>query len=254
MTQFSGFAAAGVKYADTVPAVFDQALEEAVKIDSLVLLESRATLGQQERIEAINESNANLRKRLEIFNALKEHANNLRAYFLAIKALSASDAKSGITQAARDAANSLAKVSGRIENLAMGKLPLKDFLGQAVPLAVTSFQSSALNAELKARANFIERELDLQQAALSAISASMRSDVETQMAGQDRDKIVLPYVRDEQIPDDWQETRLNFFKRRIELSAVDAAAKAARNVRLSFLALVENRLDEHKPSVCSSLT
>lgn len=54
IAQFDGFAAAGIKYADTIPLVFDQSFETAVKTDSLVLLETRRHLpGQKERLAAI---------------------------------------------------------------------------------------------------------------------------------------------------------------------------------------------------------
>jgi hypothetical protein len=55
---------------------------------------------------------------------------------------------------------------------------------------------------------------------------------------------VLPYVRQGDLPADWNDRRLAAFKRRLEIAAVDSAATAATDLHLSFVALAENRLDD----------
>ena len=97
---------------------------------------------------------------------------------------------------------------------------------------------------MRERAAAIERELTLQAAALSAIAASMKADLGDQFEAQDRDEIVLPYVRNGTLPSDWEAKRLAAFRRRLNLAVIDAAANAARNLRLSYIALAENRLDD----------
>jgi hypothetical protein len=244
ISQFNAFADAGIKYADLTPAVYDQAFENAVKTDTIVLTESRAKLSRDARLDAIEGSNANLATRFDLLAALKAHSANLRSYFIALKALAASDADSGITQATKSIAGSLAKLSDKIKNAQFGGVSIDSLLGQAVPVIVAKFKSAALEREMKERAPAIERELALQQAALSAISESMKADLETQFAAQDRDRIVLPYVRQGDLPADWNDRRLAAFKRRLEIAAVDSAATAATDLHLSFVALAENRLDD----------
>lgn len=244
VSQFDGFAAAGIKYADAIPAVYDQAFEAAVRTDSLVLREVRQKLPQKDRLAEIGESNKNLAARLEILTALKAHAAEFRAYFIALRALASSDVGSGLTQATKDLTASLGKLDSSITKLSVGKLPINDFIGQAVPLAVAQYKSAALNTELKERASTIEKELNLQEAALSAIAAQMKSDIGAQLTVQDRDEIVLPFVRDGTLPADWNEKRLQGFRRRLDLGVIDAAVSAAKNLRLSYIALAEDRLDD----------
>lgn len=244
ISQFDGFAAAGIKYTEAIPAVYDQAFETAVRTDSLVLRDGRPHFSQNDRLKEISVSNEKLATRFEILTALKVHAAELRAYFIALKALASSEAGSGLTQATKDLAANLGKLDDRITKLSVGSLPINDFIGQAVPLVVAQYKSSALNAELKDRAQSIERELNLQEAAISAIAAQMKSDVAVRLTAQDRDEIVIPYVRDGSLPSDWNEKRLQGFRRRLDLGVIDAAVSAAKNLRLSYVALVENRLDD----------
>jgi hypothetical protein len=245
VSQFDGFAAAGIKFADTLPAVYDQSFETSVRTDSLILREARRNLPPgKDRLDEIGRSNKNLAARLAILGDLKAHAAGLRAYFVALKALATTDAASGLTQATKDLTASLGKLDQSITKATVGGLSINDFLGQAVPIAVAQYQSAALNAELKERAGAIERELNLQGAALSALAAAMKSELGAQLAVEERDEIVLPYARDGNLPGDWNEKRLQGFRRRLDLSVVDAAVNAAANLRLSYVALVENRLDE----------
>ena len=245
VSQFDGFAAAGIKFTDTLPAVYDQSFETSVRTDSLVLREMRQKLpAGKDRLDEIGRSNKNLADRLAILGDLKAHATGLRAYFVALKALATTDAASGLTQATKDLAAGLGKLDANIAKATVGGLSISSFLSQAVPLAVAQYQSAALNTELKERAAVIERELNLQEAALAALAATMKSDLGVQLAVQERDEIVLPYARDGSLAGDWNEKRLEGFRRRLDLGVVDAAVNAAANLRLSYVALVENRLDE----------
>lgn len=244
ISQVDGFAAAGIKYADTVPAVFNQSFEVAVKTDTLVLMENRPRLGSRlSKLDELEKSKANLTERLAILNSLKAHMAGLRAYFVALKALAASDTDSGITQATKDLTGTLSKLSSNFSKLQIGGTSIVSFAGQAVPIAVAQFRSVALTRELRERGTAIERELNLQEAALAAIAAQMRADLATQLAAHDRDRIDLPYVNDGSLPTDWTERRLDSLRRRLDMTAADAAVSAAKTLRLSYIALAEDRLE-----------
>jgi hypothetical protein len=252
VSQFDSFAAAGVKFSEALPAVYDQSFEASVKSDSFVLLEARAKLPQADRARNLDTSNENLRARLAILTDLKTHSATLKAYFVALKALASSDEASGITQATKDLTATLGKLDSDITKKSIGKLPINEFIGQAVPIVVAQYKSSALNAELKERAGAIERELNLQEASLAALSKTMKSDLGVEWDIRDRDEIDIPFIKAPNLPSDWNEKRLQAFRRKLELGTVDAAASAARNLRLSYIALVENRLDESAMSLLVS--
>lgn len=246
INQFEGFAQAGTRFADTVPPVLDEAFRVSVATDSLVLTQARMGLrSSEDRLKAIEQSNRNLAERIAILNDLKRQASLLGAYFVALQALAHADAdSSGMTEVASGIVGALGKLSPGIANAKIGGSPVSDFLAPVVSLTFTAFQSAALNHELKKNGAIIERQLNLQQAALTATADAMRAELEIHAAAADRDSIVLPFVRDGTLPSDWAQRRTDAFQRHIQLRSVDAAAKAAQNLRSSYVALVENRLDE----------
>lgn len=246
INQFEEFAQAGTRFADTVPPVLDEAFRVAVATDSLVLTQARVGLrSSEDRLKAIEQSNRNLAERIAILSDLKRQASLLGAYFVALQALAHTDAESsGMTEVASGIVGALGKLSPRIASAKIGGSPVSDFLAPVVSLTFTAFQSAALNRELRKNGATIERQLDLQQAALTAIADAMRAEFEIHAVAADRDSIVLPYVRDGTLPSDWAQRRADAFQRQTQLRSVDAAAKAAQSLRSSYVALVENRLDE----------
>lgn len=246
INQFNTFAQAGSKFADAVPPVLDAAFAAAVETDSLVLLQARAGLSSQDdRLKAIEESTKSLSHRIAILNDLKRQTHLLRAYFVALQALAQTNAESsGMSDVADGLVGALGKVSPRIANATIGGSPISHLVAPAVSFAFTTYQSAVLNRQLRKNAATIERELDLQRAALTAIAAAMKADIQTQSAAADRNNIVLPFVRGGKLPSNWTQRRVDAFQRQVQTASVDAAAQAAQSLRMSFVALVENRLDD----------
>ena len=240
--QFDAFARAGIQFTDAVQPVVDEAFETAVATDTLMLLEARGSLSDtMERLKYLQRSDEDLGQRLKILNDLKRHAALLKSYFIALRALAQTDEASGMTTATRDLVGNMRTLNGQITDAEGSRVD--EFLGQGVSIAVSTFQSAALNRELQANAAVIERELDLQQAVLAAIGDDMRADLEAQLTAQYRDRVELPYARDDSVPSDWNRRRIEAFRRRARLTSLDAAAAAARSLRVAYVALVENRLD-----------
>lgn len=246
INQFDKFAQAGIQFVDAIPPLLDEAFVATVTTDSLVLKQAREGLTPGEaRLNKIEKSNENLSQRIGILNDLKRHASLLRAYFVALQALAQTDAESsGMTDVANGLVGALGKLHPRIANATIGGSPIKDLVAPAVSFGFTAYQSAVLNRELRKNAATIEKELNLQQAALTAIADAMKADLQTQFAALDRDAIVLPYARGKPLPSDWTQRRVDAFQRQLQIQSVEAAAKAAQNFRTSFVALVENRLDD----------
>jgi len=216
----------------------------AIDADSTALIKGREQLTPKERGETIIEHNKLLRERIALLRDLRRHTQLLRSYFLALAALAKSDAPSGIGTAAEDVANSLGKMSERIKNAKVGALPVSEFIGPVVKITVGQFQRGALEKELRARAPTIERELDLQQASMQAIAGQMRTDLEVLQKREEALEVVNPFrAAKDSLPSDWTKRRKELLNAHISLDSVDAGAELARNLKLSFLALVENRFD-----------
>ena len=242
--QFDQFAQVGIAFTKTIPAVLDDAFVAAVNVDSLVLTENRPDQSEpKDRLNAINTSNTLLKNLLEIHNDLKTHALLLQNYFNVLQTLASTEAESsGLTDMASGLVGELAKLSPVIRSAKIGNAAVADLVSPTVNLAFTAFQAGVLNRELERNGKTIERELDLQRAALQAIATAMRSDLEAKFTAQDRDKIIGPFIASAPLPSGWETARLISLQRRVQISSVDAAFQAAQNLHLSYIALVENRL------------
>jgi hypothetical protein len=248
--QFDSFAQAGVKFADALPPVLDDSFQYAVETDSLVLIESREGLNtSEERLVAIETSNENLSERVMLINDLKRHARLLRSYFIALKALAQSERASGISDVTKGLVDSLKKIDKRILSTSIGGIDVNNLVGKATKVSVATFQSAALNRELKLHAEIIEREVSIQQAVLSVLRDAMKGDKNARNAFTDREKIIRPFVVDKNLPKNWSALRLEVLKKKIEFSSMNAALDAAQALRLNFIALSENRLSDDSITV-----
>jgi hypothetical protein len=243
--QFDTFARAGVTFAESVPPVLEDSLASTINTDSLVLLQAREGLDADGRLLAIEQSQEDLEQRVEILNALRRHVQLLRAYFVAIGDLAAIDAQSsGLSDVADGFVQELTQVSPAISRANIGGFSVTDAVGPAAEFVVAARQSAALQQELRRNAETIDRELRLQQAALDALADAMRAEMETRLALRNRDLVTLPFVRDEDVPSDWVELRLELLREHLDVQSVDAAREAARSLRIGFIALVEGNLGE----------
>ena len=235
---------AGIAFSDAVPAFIDESFVLAVTADSLTLMQTRPDLTEDERSIGLQASDDALAARLTILRDLKRHALLLRSYFMAIKAITQSDAASGITEQTKTIVARLGELSPTIRDASIGGAPISDFIGPAVNIVVASYQNAVLRRELEERADTIERELALQQAALTAMRDQMIADKDLQVQIEERNPIFLTFVGNDPLPRNWSDQRVAAFKRTIGFESYDAAAKAAGDLHDSWIAFAEDRLDE----------
>jgi hypothetical protein len=262
INHFKQFAQAGTSYADAARAVIDEAGDTVVDADSLTLEKARAMLSnsregmtgdalkeqvkQDSKLLAgrIKKHNELLRARLEILGDIQKHMLLLRNYFVALGALAESNEPSGIGDAAKGTVDALGLISKRIKEAKIGELPVADFVKPVTTIIVSQFQRVALERELKERAVIITNELDLQKAALEAISLDMRDNLRLVQEDKERSDVLIPYSSAAKpLPANWAAKRKEFLKKDIKLKSVEAAASGAEELKLSFIALVENRFD-----------
>ena len=241
--EFRDFADAGVAYVDAADAFLEEAGDAAIDADSHVLMVARERLPDAaERAKDLVESNRLLRERLGLLSDLRLHGHLLRAYFLALAALAESDAPTEIGSATEEIVTSLGALGEGIKRAKVGGREGGDFTGAVVEIAVAGFRRAALERELKAHASIIERELDLQQAAMQAIGEQMRTDLEVVLAGLETTEIVRPFRGTRQLPRRWPTSRREILKAAVSVESADAAADAAAGLKTSFVKLVEDRL------------
>ncbi len=242
INHFKNFSQAGAAYSDVVEVFLDEAGTAAIETDSLVLMKTRPQLTIEERKQTILEHNQLLRERLAILGDLKRHADLLRTYFQALAALAESDAPSGIGTATEGVVNALGKLHPKIKGAKIGERDVSSFVSSVTKIAVAHFQAGALEEELKERSQTIERELDLQQAALSAVIEGLRTDLQFQTQQVESKDVILPYVREGSLPKKWKQRRREALNAHFVLSSADAAADAAKELKISFVGLSEGRL------------
>lgn len=239
---FSSFAEAGRAFSGATSAVLSEAGAVAIEADSLLLVKDRDALPQEERGTVILERNELLKERLTLLGDLQRHADLLSSYFTALAALAESDAPSSIGDVAEGLAGSLGRVSSRIKEARVGGLTVSSFVGQVAEIAVANFRLAALESELRVRAGIIEKELELQEVALTAVANQMRTDLTVQLQLREAEDVVLPYVQDGRLPRNWGRDRLQVLQGNLVIDSMSAAVTAARKLRLSFVSLVEGRL------------
>lgn len=252
--QFRQFSQAGVSYSGAVTDLLNASGAAAIDTDSMVLVKARQPLSTADRSAAVLEHNQALRERLAILGDLRRHARLLSSYFEVLGTLADSNAPSQVGSAAEGVVQALGKLHPSIQNAKVGHTPVAEFIGSVSQIAVAHFKAAALENELKKRAQTIERELDLQQAALSALAQEMRVDLQAQIQQQESNDIVMPFVKDGPLPEAWSGERKEILQSQISLASVDAAADAARNLKITFVALAEGRFQlVDVPSVLSEI-
>ena len=235
---------AGVAFADSVPAVIDESFALAVTADSLVLADARSELTEEERSQKLQQQDALLVQRLDVLRDLKQHARLLRSYFIALGALVKSDATSGISDATKNVVDRLSGVGLDLKKKQIAGVAIADVIQPAVEFGVGVYQNVALHHELEQRGHAIERELELERAALAAIGDQMVADKDAQIEHDVRAQLFTEYVSGASLASGWNDRRIAAFRQTIELKSLDAAAAAAENLHQSWIAFVENRLDE----------
>jgi len=237
-------ATAGVTFADSVPTVIDESFVLAVTADSLTIAKARENLPQADRLQTLKTADDALNDRLAILLDLKRHAQLLRSYFVALGALAQSDAAAGITGSTQNIVTRLSDLGLKIGDEKIGPAKVSDLIEPAVNFAVAAYQNIALRREIEEHGHAIERELALQKAVLAALTDQMMADKALQIRVENRNPLVLEYAGDGALPSDWNKRRIAAFRQTISLESLDAAVKAADNLHQSWIAFVEDRLDD----------
>ena len=249
VSQFRTFASAGTAYSEAANRVTGEAGILIVDESSDTLVLTRDTVTQERREAEIKRRNESDREFLLILRDIRRHNLLLRDYFAALAALAESEAPAQIGKSASDLAGALGTLHPAIENASINGTPVKSLIQPAVQLAVAQFQQHQLEAELRARAPAIERELALQEAAMKAVADGMQGRLKALLASRESTAVVLPYVDvgspgapRHALPKRWKKDRREVLTASSSVESVTAASDAAEKLRNAFGRLVSGQL------------
>ena len=132
-------------------------------------------------------------------------------------------------------------VNKRLRTARVGDAAIDSFSGAVVVISVANLQHAALQRELAARGQVIERELDLQQAAVMAITEQMKTDLAAVLMHREQIDVVDPYGGTARLPRIWTTRRREILTATASIDSAQAGVRAAEHLKLSFEALAENR-------------
>lgn len=234
------FAAAGVAFTNTVSDLVDESFRLTVKSDSGILIQGRSAIDRAAAAKELEGSDTDLRDRLAILRDFRAHSNVLRAYFLELQSLAQSNAPTEASTAAGSLVGKATALGLNLKSATIANKSIEDLIPAAVRIGVSNLQSAALQRELEASAETMERELALTEAFLTALAEAAQADFESIQAAQNRDTIGRPYI-EKDIPADWAERRVAAFRAELKFTALDDAQDASRLLRANFIQLAEGR-------------
>ncbi|HEX5161922.1 MAG TPA: hypothetical protein VFV88_09375 [Steroidobacteraceae bacterium] len=244
LNSFAELSKVGIAYSDAAGAVIDQAADGSIDADTATLLVTRELEDDPaKRRQALTDQSKALREQLAVFSRIRRHQELIKEYFVTLGALAdAGDADSAIGSSAGGIIAALGKLSPGFENLKFGDQSVKDFTEQAVPLLVANLRSRALEQELRTNGKAIDRELLASEALMGFLAEKIQADDAAVQGPREADAVFTPYIRGEDLPDDWPATRQAFLERSVDMSAVGNAQAAARKLRTALTAASEGRL------------
>ena len=237
-------ASAGAAYGKACDALLGVAEEKSVDADSARLLSEGQGVSREDR-RALLERHAAASELVAELERLRQHARLLTRYFETLGSL-ADDA------ADTEAGEQIAGVAGALNNVGQalsGSRLLSsdetDLLSKAARLTVRSVRNRALDRELIARADAIDRELRIQQALLSALRRKLQADIASiATLGRERD-VTRPFVEATITdPRGWIALRRGYLLAPRGVEALSDASDAASKLRSAWAAFVEGRFDE----------
>lgn len=255
VSQFKEFGEAGVKYADTMNKLLDASGELAVDRNSASLINDRSELRSGDdgkRGEVLKRGNELLEERLRILNAIAKHNQLLKLYFEALAKVAAG---TEIAAGTKGIIEKLNEINPTISKATLGNAHIGSLVGPLTELTVASFQQAALEKELKYHANTIDKELELQVAAIKAIEESWEYDQKKVL--EDNSKISQKqFIQDNALPEHWAENRKNILNGNTSPKLDKSASNAANELKTAFETLVtkgDNAKLENIPLIVNDL-
>ena len=243
LSQFRNFANAGASYEQASQAVLMQAGTAAIEADSLIAIQGRSSLTTpEERRRYILESDQELRKRLSLLDKIAQHGKLLQCYFETLAELADPHAPPELETEAGGLYDAIIQMSPGLKNSNFGSAKIQDKIPQATDFGVAVFRVKALESELKSRAQAIERELALQEAAFRAIVDMMTADLTASLQLHETQDVINPFATATTLSTGWVDRRQDILKARVAAESMQCVVDAIGQLRENFKALAGNTL------------
>lgn len=240
--QFRTFSSAGVAYTKANQTVIQEAGKVAIRADSAILIKSRADLGSDDRRQTVIQHNADLKNRVLVLEQLNEHARLLQSYFQTLADMADTKAPETLAGSAKSLYDAVAAIGRPLQTASIGQQKVSSFIPQVTSIVVKNLKTRALNKELHDRSAAIERELAIQEAALTALSQDLKANYQIILNIEENQKVVASYVADARLPDNWADSREELLTRSATVENAATAIVAAKKLRQAFAALVSGDL------------
>jgi hypothetical protein len=233
-------AQSGIKFAGSVPAVLNSALDAAIASNSDTLIMAHASTSTDARKTALLEADKAYRERATIFADVGNQAQLLKEYFVALAALEDTGGDAAIGSEAASLVTRMGELGKNIASYEIGGRSVASGAGSATSLIVGAFRSAAVERELRAHGDDVVRTIELQRAFLQAVADDLQSELAAEQQEQEFRNVIEPYVSSGPLPADWKTLRANALtggSQNQAVAAVDAAASTAANLKISFIAM-----------------
>jgi hypothetical protein len=239
------FAQAGVAYTSLMPKALDQSFDLLIAAQSaeLASLRTQQVAAGQHRGQAarklLDRYDAAASERAQILSSLKQQNSLLRAYFKAMARLVENDAATGISASTTSILGSLQTLSPGLQAATIAGKPVASFVEPAVKLAVGAFKSRALQQEIAAHGEDIERILALHAAALKAVKEGAEHDLMVYREQTAELAVAAPFGRTDALPESWSGDRAAYLKGDRRAEAVDEASAASAELHEAWVAFAQ---------------
>jgi hypothetical protein len=237
-------ATAGAAYGKAADALLGVVEETSVDADSARLLSEGQGVSREDR-RALLEKHAGASDLVAELERLRKHARLLTRYFETLGSLAEDSTDTEAGEQIAGIAGALNSVGQALSGSKLLSPAETDLLSKAARLTVRAVRSRALNRELTARADAIDRELRIQQALLSALRRKLQADLAS-IATLARERDVTRPFLDATISDPrgWIALRRASLLAPRGVEALSDASDAASKLRSAWAAFVEGRFDE----------
>ena len=245
LKQFSSLAAAGSAYTATFPAFSNQLGAAMITINNDQAVRAHANpIDLQTAKSYLLQQNADLKAYLKTLDRLNAQVQVLGAYFDAMGALANSKASDPIVDSANALVDQLKGVNDALGKSKLNGLPgsrsIDELTGPAIGLVVAHFEVKALDQNLQANADVVDRALALQDTAVKAMTAQLSPALQGDDKLREQTQVVDPYLLHE-LPKGWAADRTAYLRSSATLDNADAAQMAITNLRAAFRDVVTKK-------------
>lgn len=239
---FALFARAGDDYSRALGQLMDETALAAIDADSYLMAQDRDRFTEEERLEIYQQRTQALRQYLLTIRSLQRHAALLQRYFSTLAVMATTDEPETVAEEARALVASIKELHHELSDAFPDQRQWDEVLEYATPLTAAAFKRRALERELRNNAQFIDRELGLQEELLRILAADLKSDLEVIFEARGYTEVARPYIETGRLPANWPRRRREILSGYVTLGAVDNAADAAAQVRKMFRLLIKDQV------------